>query len=71
MTGKRSRKGCGECRKRRRKCDEVKPSCGQCVSNHRSCKYELRLVWSQGVQNRRSGMRVPEMKAISLTDPIK
>ncbi|EWZ92442.1 hypothetical protein FOWG_05568 [Fusarium oxysporum f. sp. lycopersici MN25] len=55
MTGKRSRKGCGECRKRRRKCDEVKPSCGQCVSNHRNCKYELRLIWSQGVQNRRNG----------------
>ncbi|KAL6921055.1 hypothetical protein FSHL1_005027 [Fusarium sambucinum] len=47
MTGKRSRQGCGECRKRRRKCDETKPSCGQCASHNRKCQYELRLVWSQ------------------------
>ncbi|EYB29312.1 hypothetical protein FG05_12094 [Fusarium graminearum] len=47
MASRRSRQGCGECRKRRRKCDEAKPSCGQCVSYNRTCQYELRLVWSQ------------------------
>ncbi|KAH6953353.1 fungal-specific transcription factor domain-containing protein [Fusarium avenaceum] len=56
MPGKRSRQGCGECRKRRRKCDETKPSCGQCVSNKRTCQYELRLVWSQKARESRNGI---------------
>ncbi|KAH7146331.1 fungal-specific transcription factor domain-containing protein [Dactylonectria macrodidyma] len=45
MPGKRSRQGCEECRKRRRKCDEQKPSCGPCSAFKRSCHYTLKLVW--------------------------
>lgn len=45
MPGKRSRQGCEECRKRRRKCDENKPSCGPCILYKRSCQYQLKLVW--------------------------
>ncbi|KAH8694585.1 fungal-specific transcription factor domain-containing protein [Ilyonectria robusta] len=45
MPGKRSRQGCEECRKRRRKCDESKPTCGQCFAFKRSCHYTLKLVW--------------------------
>ncbi|KAH8649388.1 fungal-specific transcription factor domain-containing protein [Xylariales sp. PMI_506] len=45
MSGKRSRQGCEECRRRRRKCDEQKPSCGQCSASDRDCKYTLKLVW--------------------------
>ncbi|KAF9888550.1 hypothetical protein FE257_008481 [Aspergillus nanangensis] len=33
----RSRKGCPECRKRKIKCDEQKPECGQCLRGGRSC----------------------------------
>ncbi|KAM7201368.1 Fungal specific transcription factor domain containing protein [Rhypophila sp. PSN 637] len=40
----RSRQGCDECRRRRRKCDEQKPCCGQCLSFNRICKYTLRVV---------------------------
>ncbi|KAI5467635.1 fungal-specific transcription factor domain-containing protein [Mariannaea sp. PMI_226] len=45
MPGKRSRQGCEECRKRRRKCDEIKPTCGPCVVYQRACSYKLKLVW--------------------------
>ncbi|KAL3448292.1 hypothetical protein BJX65DRAFT_295181 [Aspergillus insuetus] len=34
---RRSRKGCPECRKRKIKCDEQQPSCGECVRMGRVC----------------------------------
>lgn len=34
---RRSRKGCPECRKRKIKCDEDQPECGQCKNTDRSC----------------------------------
>ncbi|KEY73029.1 hypothetical protein S7711_09886 [Stachybotrys chartarum IBT 7711] len=45
MPGQRSRHGCDECRKRRRKCDEAKPACSQCGRYKRTCVYSLKLVW--------------------------
>ncbi|KAK0652407.1 fungal-specific transcription factor domain-containing protein [Cercophora newfieldiana] len=48
MPGARSRQGCDECRKRRRKCDEEKPRCGQCSTFNRTCQYSLRVVWQSG-----------------------
>ncbi|KAK3903932.1 fungal-specific transcription factor domain-containing protein [Staphylotrichum tortipilum] len=42
----RSRQGCDECRRRRRKCDEKKPCCGPCSAFNRSCRYTLRVVWA-------------------------
>lgn len=36
-TPKRSRKGCTECRKRKIKCDEHSPTCGQCRKAGRDC----------------------------------
>ncbi|KAG7858671.1 hypothetical protein KL939_002793 [Ogataea angusta] len=42
----RSRKGCFTCKQRRRKCDETKPSCLNCVNSGRKCAgYGLRLVF--------------------------
>jgi hypothetical protein len=42
----RSRKGCFTCKKRRRKCDETKPHCMNCVNSGRQCEgYGLRLVF--------------------------
>lgn len=55
MAKQRSRLGCVECRKRRQKCDEAKPSCGQCILNNRTCKYALRLIWRHEVYDRRNG----------------
>lgn len=45
MSGQRSRRGCEECRRRRRKCNEQKPTCGHCATSNRTCKYSLQLVW--------------------------
>ncbi|KAL2267351.1 hypothetical protein VTJ83DRAFT_4628 [Remersonia thermophila] len=57
----RSRQGCDECRRRRRKCDESKPICGQCSTFHRTCNYSLqvRIVgWSSaGQTGRRNGCK--------------
>lgn len=38
---KYSRNGCTECKKRRMKCDEGKPSCWQCTRLNRECVYIL------------------------------
>jgi len=48
MPGARSRQGCDECRRRRRKCDEQKPRCSQCSNFSRTCEYTLRLVLQGG-----------------------
>ncbi|KAF2729720.1 hypothetical protein EJ04DRAFT_546167 [Polyplosphaeria fusca] len=37
--GLRTTTGCLTCRKRRVKCDESKPRCGQCIKSERSCSY--------------------------------
>lgn len=56
MPGPRSRQGCDECRKRRRKCDEQKPRCGHCISFSRTCEYPLRVVWQVGKRSSISGL---------------
>ncbi|KAG8906617.1 hypothetical protein FRB99_006487 [Tulasnella sp. 403] len=33
-------KACVECRRRKQKCDGLKPSCNVCVRAHRNCRYE-------------------------------
>lgn len=33
----RSRKGCKECKRRKRRCDEIKPSCGRCLKTGIPC----------------------------------
>ncbi|CCF58279.1 hypothetical protein KAFR_0E01250 [Kazachstania africana CBS 2517] len=38
---KYSRNGCTECKRRRMKCDETKPSCWQCARLNRECVYVL------------------------------
>ncbi|KAI3057215.1 transcriptional regulator family: Fungal Specific TF [Aspergillus niger] len=37
--GLKSRYGCSACKKRRVKCDEVKPVCGNCAKFHHGCSY--------------------------------
>ncbi|KAK9455294.1 fungal-specific transcription factor domain-containing protein [Dipodascopsis uninucleata] len=40
----RVRSGCWTCKARRRKCDETKPACMNCVKNNRECEgYDIRL----------------------------
>ncbi|KAF1989341.1 hypothetical protein K402DRAFT_270316 [Aulographum hederae CBS 113979] len=42
---KRVRTGCLKCRKRRRKCDEGRPSCRNCVEKNFECKYALKITF--------------------------
>ncbi|KAM5377492.1 hypothetical protein ACJZ2D_004861 [Fusarium nematophilum] len=37
---RRSRMGCMPCRKRRRKCDEKRPKCGNCEARNVACEYK-------------------------------
>ncbi|KAH0257092.1 hypothetical protein KCU91_g16565, partial [Aureobasidium melanogenum] len=46
--GSKSRTGCSECKRKRVKCDEGKPSCGRCKRHPERCSYELKLSWTQG-----------------------
>ncbi|KAH8676474.1 hypothetical protein BGZ60DRAFT_402691 [Tricladium varicosporioides] len=41
----RTRHGCWTCRKRRRKCDEKKPRCQNCIDKDYSCQYGLQLTF--------------------------
>ena len=42
----RSRHGCSTCRRRRRKCDEARPSCHFCRQRRVRCEYDQPLRWS-------------------------
>ncbi|KPM39004.1 hypothetical protein AK830_g7564 [Neonectria ditissima] len=43
MRRARSRKGCFECRKRKIKCDELRPVCGQCSHANKNCSIDSSL----------------------------
>ncbi|KAI7602236.1 hypothetical protein KC319_g22330, partial [Hortaea werneckii] len=40
---KRTRTGCLNCRKKRRKCDETKPRCQGCQNRRETCEWGVRL----------------------------
>ncbi|KAF2772624.1 hypothetical protein EJ03DRAFT_266441 [Teratosphaeria nubilosa] len=47
----RSKTGCGTCRRRKKKCDETKPSCKNCEKNNVVCDgYEPKQPWKSGKQ---------------------
>ncbi|KAI6789186.1 hypothetical protein KC367_g1348 [Hortaea werneckii] len=47
----RSKTGCGTCRRRKKKCDETKPSCINCEKNNVVCDgYEPKQPWRSGRQ---------------------
>lgn len=49
----RSFRGCLTCRRRRRKCDEERPTCRMCRENERQCEgYQLNLTWDVGIASR-------------------
>lgn len=51
---KRSKTGCLICRRRKKKCDEVHPTCGGCARNHLPCQ------WAEDVYS--SGSRRPRRR---------
>ncbi|KAK8045464.1 hypothetical protein PG993_005488 [Apiospora rasikravindrae] len=62
MPGPRSRQGCTECRRRRRKCDEQRPICGQCSTFGRSCIYALKVVWTDGLRSNKATLEGPQAR---------
>ncbi|CAL9735315.1 lysine biosynthesis regulatory protein Lys14p [Monosporozyma servazzii] len=58
---KYSRNGCTECKRRRMKCDETKPTCWQCSRLNRDCVYIL---------NRKNKKRKPSTKSVSSTSKV-
>ncbi|KAJ5410687.1 uncharacterized protein N7487_005046 [Penicillium crustosum] len=59
---RRTRSGCWNCKKRRRRCTEDKPSCKWCLQRGQECRYGIRLLWEDeaqlmGIAFGRSGMK--------------
>ncbi|KAJ5757113.1 uncharacterized protein N7511_007295 [Penicillium nucicola] len=56
---RKSRHGCVECKRRRVKCDETRPSCTNCAKRHADCEYEsaTSLLWAneEAARSRASG----------------
>ncbi|KAI5363927.1 Putative zn(2)-C6 fungal-type DNA-binding domain, fungal transcription factor [Septoria linicola] len=47
----RSKTGCGTCRRRKKKCDEARPSCQNCEKNNVICSgYDEKKIWRSGKQ---------------------
>lgn len=42
----RSHHGCARCKRRRQKCDEIKPCCGRCAQAETTCEYLRPLKWN-------------------------
>ncbi|KAB8243975.1 hypothetical protein BDV35DRAFT_407182 [Aspergillus flavus] len=41
---RKSRNGCGNCKRRKIKCDEVHPACGQCTSHDINCDFTVQQI---------------------------
>ncbi|KAJ5275165.1 hypothetical protein N7497_005778 [Penicillium chrysogenum] len=49
----RSYQGCWTCKRRRRRCDNTRPSCQNCAERGAVCEgYEVRLRWGTGIASR-------------------
>ncbi|KAJ5498088.1 hypothetical protein N7453_007139 [Penicillium expansum] len=49
----RSHQGCWTCKRRRRRCDNTRPSCQNCADRGATCEgYEVRLKWGTGIASR-------------------
>ncbi|KAJ5170364.1 uncharacterized protein N7500_003147 [Penicillium coprophilum] len=49
----RSHQGCWTCKRRRRRCDNARPSCRNCSERGATCEgYEVRLRWGAGIASR-------------------
>lgn len=57
----RTRTGCLNCRRKKRKCDEGRPSCGTCYRRDEHCEWGLKITFraenAQGLDGRHPSMR--------------
>lgn len=68
----RSRSGCLNCKRRKRKCDEQRPSCQACVRRGIQCEgYATPLRWAGGiaVRGRFAGVSIPDVAACANKTP--
>lgn len=47
VPNRRVRSGCSTCRRRKIKCDEVRPVCDRCTRSKKACSYQLCLIWEE------------------------
>ncbi|KAF2229242.1 hypothetical protein EV356DRAFT_521580 [Viridothelium virens] len=68
----RSKTGCFTCRKRKKKCDEAKPSCNHCLKNNVVCEgYPPKAYWRSGKQRRASFALDPPAELPLLIDGVE
>ncbi|KAK1703079.1 hypothetical protein BDP67DRAFT_246608 [Colletotrichum lupini] len=62
----RSRGGCSNCKRRKRKCDETRPDCRACQRRGIQCEgYNTTLKWTNGIASRGrfAGAAIPDLAA--------
>ncbi|OJI84882.1 hypothetical protein ASPTUDRAFT_188979 [Aspergillus tubingensis CBS 134.48] len=69
-------KGCGECRSRKIRCDQARPTCSQCAKGNRVCpgyRDQLSLMFrdesQQVIRKARTGTKARRAKSSRKTDP--
>ncbi|KAJ5496285.1 hypothetical protein N7463_008272 [Penicillium fimorum] len=68
---RKSRHGCVECKRRRVKCDETRPSCTNCAKRHAECEYgsSTSLLWANESDSGQPGDLVPELRSSLSSTP--
>ncbi|GMM45435.1 Lys14 protein [Pichia kluyveri] len=66
-----SRKGCVQCKKRKAKCDEGKPSCENCLTNGRTCVYQQLLKFTDRRSFTLKGASLQNINSEKLKKPKK
>lgn len=68
VTKGRSKTGCITCRRRKKKCDETKPTCLNCQKNSVVCEgYPAKEIWKSGRQKMEEGMHIRTINGIPFT----
>ncbi|KAF2213610.1 hypothetical protein CERZMDRAFT_111256 [Cercospora zeae-maydis SCOH1-5] len=73
----RSKTGCKTCRRRKKKCDEARPSCQNCEKNNVLCEgYDEKKQWRSGKQKSlehgpAAASSLPEQSSLEPTSPME
>ncbi|KAI5776852.1 fungal-specific transcription factor domain-containing protein [Geopyxis carbonaria] len=72
VTKGRSKTGCITCRRRKKKCDEAKPDCNNCVKNSVLCEgYPQREIWQPGRQKNNGNDNLLDIQRLVLTQAAR